>query len=102
MLAVIKTGGKQYVVRPGQTITVEKLNVSEGDEVVFNEVLLKGDGATVEVGEPFLKNAAVKAQVLAQKRAKKIVVFRYHAKTRYRKKQGHRQPHSEVTITAIE
>lgn len=102
MLAVIKTGGKQYVVRPGQTIAVEKLNVPEGGEVVFNEILLKGEGETVEVGKPFLENVAVKGQVLAQKRAKKVVVFHYHAKTRYRKKQGHRQPYSEVRITAID
>lgn len=101
MLAVIRTGGKQYLVKPGQKIKVEKLNAPEGSDVVFDEVLLKGEGATVEVGDPILKNAAVKAHVLAQKRAKKIVVFRYHAKTRYRKKQGHRQPYSEVKITAI-
>lgn len=101
MLAVIKTGGKQYIVRPGQTIAVGKLNVPEGDEIIFDEILLKGEGEAVEIGEPLVKNAIVKGQILAQKRAKKMVVFRYHAKTRYRKKQGHRQPFSEVKILSV-
>lgn len=102
MLAVIKTGGKQYVVRPGQTITIEKLDALEGGEVVFNEVLLKGEGEAVEVGEPFVKDAVVKGHVLAQKRDEKKIVFRYHAKTRYRKKYGHRQPLTEVEILSVE
>jgi large subunit ribosomal protein L21 len=102
MLAVIKTGGKQYVVRPGQTIKVEKLDVPAGDEVIFHEVLLKGEGDTVEVGAPLVESAAVKGQVVAQKRAKKVIVLRYHAKTRYRKKRGHRQPLTEVKIVSLE
>lgn len=100
-LAVIRTGGKQYLVSPRQKLKVEKLNAPEGSEVRFEEVLLRSDGNTTAVGQPLVKDASVKAKVLKQGRAKKIIVFRYHSKTRYRKKKGHRQPFSEVEITAI-
>ena len=101
MFAVIKTGGKQYVVRPGQKLKVEKLNIPEGSDVTFEEVLLRADDTNVEVGQPFVKDAKVKAKVTQQGRAKKVIVFRYHSKTRYRKKKGHRQPFSEVEITGV-
>lgn len=100
-LAVIKTGGKQYVVRPGQKLKIEKLNAAEGDKFEFDEVLLLSDGSKVEIGTPHIKGAKVEAEVLKQGRGRKIIIFKYHAKTRYRKKKGHRQHFTEVKITKI-
>jgi len=100
--AVIKTGGKQYLVRPGQKLKVEKLDAAEGGAVLFEEVLLVADGDDVAIGAPQVAGARVEARVLRQARAKKVIVFRYHAKTRYRKKKGHRQHFTEVEIMKIE
>ena len=99
--AVIKTGGKQYLVTPGQKLKIEKLDAKEGDILQFGEILLAGDGDRVEVGTPIVKGAKVEAKVTKQGKGKKIIVFKYHAKTRYRKKKGHRQPFTEVGIVAI-
>jgi len=99
--AVIKTGGKQYLVSPGQKLKVEKLDVQEGKNIVFGEVLLVGDEKKAEIGMPTVKDAKVEAKVLGQGRHKKIIVFKYHAKTRYRKKKGHRQPFTEIEVTKI-
>lgn len=100
MFAVIETGGKQYRVSPGTKIKVEKL-ASEGESFVFDKVLLISDGKEVKVGKPYLESSKVEAKILKQARAKKVIVFRYHSKTRYRKKKGHRQHYTEVEITAI-
>jgi large subunit ribosomal protein L21 len=99
--AVIKTGGKQYIVYPGQKLKIEKLDAKEGGKISFNEVLLVADGAKVEIGTPAVKGAKVEAEVLKQGRNKKVIVFKYHAKTRYRKKKGHRQYFTEVKISEI-
>lgn len=101
MFAVVKTGGKQYLVSPGQKLRVEKLDAEEGAKVVFDEVLLLGDDKKLDMGTPLVKGAKVEAKVLKQGRDKKIIVFKYHAKTRYRKKKGHRQPFTEVEILKI-
>lgn len=101
MFAVIKTGGKQYLVSPGQKLKVEKLETPESGEVVFDQVLLVSDGERTEIGSPLVANARVEARVLKHGRAKKVIVFRYHPKTRYRKKKGHRQPFTEVEIQNI-
>lgn len=98
MLAVIKTGGKQYIVSPEKILKIEKLNVKEGDTFLFDEVLLIADNKQIAVGTPTVAGAKVEAKVLKQGRSKKIIVFKYHAKTRYRKKKGHRQSFSEVEI----
>ena len=101
MFAVIRTGGKQYLVSPGDKIKVEKLN-EEKKEVVFDEVLLVVSGKkTVKIGDPLVKGAKVKAKVIKQDRAKKIIVFKYKPKKRYQKKKGHRQPYTEVEILKI-
>ena len=99
--AVIKTGGKQYIVEPGIKLKIEKLEAAEGGAITFDEVLLVSDGKTAEIGMPTVKGAKVEADVLKQGRAKKIIVFHYHSKTRHRKKAGHRQPFTEIEIKKI-
>lgn len=99
--AVIKTGGKQYKVASGQKIKIEKLETAAGSAVFFDQVLLVANGDEVKVGNPLVSGARVEGKVLKQGRAKKLIVFRYHSKTRYKKKKGHRQKFTEVEITGI-
>ncbi len=99
--AVIETGGKQYKVAPGEKVKVEKLDVKEGDSFKFDKVLLTADGDKVEVGVPYVNGAVVEAKVLEQGRADKVIVFKYHSKTRYRKRKGHRQMFTELEIVKI-
>lgn len=99
--AVIETGGKQYRVSPGTKIKVEKL-APEGEDFIFDKVLLLSDEKGVKVGRPYVEGSKVEAKIVKQARAKKKIVFRYHSKTRYRKKKGHRQPYTEVEITKIQ
>jgi large subunit ribosomal protein L21 len=101
-MAVIKTGGKQYLVKEGDVLSIEKLDgKKEGSKISFDEVLLVDDGKTTKVGEPTVKGAKVSAEVLSQGRAKKVTVIRYKAKSRYFKKRGHRQPFTKVKIISI-
>jgi len=100
-IAVIKTGGKQYIVKEGDKLRLEKIDAKEGDEIRFSEVLLVGDEKDIKIGSPFVSDAKVTGKALKQGRAKKIIVFHYHSKTRYKKKAGHRQPYTEVEITGI-
>ena len=102
MYAIIKTGGKQYKVAEGDVITVEKLAADEGSEVVFDEVLTVVNDGDVKVGTPVVEGAKVTAKVEAQGKGKKIRIFKYKAKSNYRKRQGHRQPFTKVTIEKIE
>ena len=101
MYAVIKTGGKQYRVQQGDVIFVEKINSQADEAVTFEEVLLVNDGEQTKVGAPIVAGAKVEGKVLAQVKAKKVVVYKYKAKKNERKKQGHRQPYTKVEITAI-
>ena len=101
MYAVIKTGGKQYKVQEGDIIRVEKLDVEEGSVVQFKDVLAVSNDEGLRVGAPVVDGAVVEANVLDQGKAKKIIVFKYKAKKDYRKKQGHRQPYTQVQITKI-
>jgi len=98
--AVIKTGGKQYLVKEGDKLKVSKLNANEGDNFDFDKILLVAD-KEVNIGAPFVEGAKVTAKVLKQGRTRKIVVFHYHSKTRYKKKAGHRQHFTEVEILEI-
>lgn len=100
-LAVIKTGGKQYLVSPGDKIKIEKLDTKEGEEITFEEVLLLKKDNKIEIGTPLVKNAKVIGRVLKQGKDKKVVVFKYKPKKRYKVKKGHRQPFIEVEITKI-
>lgn len=99
--AVIETGGKQYKVAEGDQIKIEKLALKENDFVLFDKVLLKADDNNILIGTPYLKDAKVEAKVLKQGRDRKKIVFKYHSKTRYRKKKGHRQAYTLIEITKI-
>ncbi|MDO8633346.1 MAG: 50S ribosomal protein L21 [Candidatus Wildermuthbacteria bacterium] len=101
MFAVIKTGGKQYIVTPGQKLKVEKLPVESGKEVLFEEVLLLEGEKELQLGTPVVKGAIVKGKVLQQGRGKKVVVFKFKNKKNQKKKKGHRQSFTEVEITSI-
>lgn len=103
MIAVIATGGKQYKVKEGLTLKLEKLEGEEQSVITFDRVLLLAseDGATVEVGTPVLEGAKVTATIVEQGRDKKITVIKYKPKVRYRRKNGHRQHFTKVKITAI-
>ena len=102
MYAVIKTGGKQYRVAEGDVLNVEKMNAEAGSEVVFDEVLTVGNDADVKIGQPVVEGAKVTAKVVEQGKGEKILVFKYKAKSNYRKRQGHRQPFTKVEISKIE
>jgi large subunit ribosomal protein L21 len=102
MLAIIKTGGKQYIVSPGKKIKIEKINKKEGSEITFNEVLLLEKNKKVEIGTPTIKRAKVIGKVLKQGKGKKVIIFKYKAKKRYKVKKGHRQPFTEIEIKTID
>lgn len=101
--AVLATGGKQYVVRPGQTLKIEKLagEHKEGDALTFDSVLLTGGAGEPVLGAPFVKGAAVSATLKKIGRAAKVTVIKYKQKSRYFKKNGHRQPYFEIQIDSI-
>ncbi|MFA7319472.1 MAG: 50S ribosomal protein L21 [Parcubacteria group bacterium] len=101
MLAIIKTGGKQYKVAEGDKIKVEKLEGEEGSKVVFSEVLFVGDEKDVKVGTPVISGATVEGKILQTAKQKKVVGMKFKAKKRYRVKFGHRQTMTEVEITKI-
>ena len=98
--AVIRTGGKQYQVKEGDRLRVEKLAGEPGQQVTFNEVLMVG-GDTPKFGQPLVSGAQVQAEIVAQDRAAKIVVFKFKRRKRHRKKLGHRQYFTEVKITGV-
>ncbi len=101
--AIIQTGGKQYTVSKGAEISIEKITgtFKEGDSVVFDKVLLVDDGKNTTIGTPFIPKASVKATIVKIGRAPKIVVVHYKQKSRYAKKNGHRQPFFKVKIDSL-
>ncbi len=102
-IAIIETGGKQYVVTQDSVLEVEILKGAEqeGDKIVFDKVLLTDDGTKTNVGAPYIKGAEVKAELVENGRSPKVTVIRYRQKSRYYKKRGHRQPFARVRITAL-
>ncbi len=101
MFAIIRTGGKQYRVEKNDKLEIEKLDVKDGDTITFDDVLFVTDGKTATLGEPVVKGATVKATVIAQKRAPKVIIFKKKRRQNYRRKNGHRQPLTLVQITDI-
>lgn len=102
MYAIVNTGGKQYRVQPGDTVRVEYLPGDQGDLIELEDVrLLATDNGEVTVGAPNVAGAKVTAEVVQQGRGKKVIVFKYKAKTRYRRKNGHRQNFTELRVTDI-
>ena len=99
--AIIETGGKQYKVTPGQTIDVERLDAAEGDTVELDRVLLIAEGDRVTVGTPVVEGAKVIATSQGEGKGKKIIVFKYKPKVRYRRKMGHRQLYTRLTVDKI-
>ena len=102
MHAIIETGGKQYKVAEGDTLFIEKLPAEAGEAVVFDKVLAILDGDKATFGAPVVEGAKVNASVVKNGKGKKIMIFKYNPKKGYRRRQGHRQPYTKVTIGAIE
>jgi large subunit ribosomal protein L21 len=102
MYAVVSTGGKQYKVQQGETLRIEKIPGEVGSKVTFDRVLMVADGENVRVGQPVLEKAAVLASIVEQDKAKKILMFKYKRRKRYRRKAGHRQPFTAIRIDGIE
>ncbi|MDU3457238.1 MAG: 50S ribosomal protein L21 [Peptoniphilus harei] len=100
MYAIIETGGKQYTVEAGDKLRVEKLDAKEGEVVTFDKVVFVS-GDEPKVGTPYVEGAKVEAKVLAQAKAKKVIVYKYKSKKNERKKNGHRQPYTLVEISGI-
>ena len=101
MYAVIATGGKQYRISEGGSVRVEKLQGAAGDKVVFDQVLMVGEGASASIGTPVVKKATVEAEITAQARARKIIIFKMKHRKQLRRVHGHRQPYTELRITKI-
>ena len=101
MYAIVKTGGKQYKVAQGDVLFVEKLEANEGDVVTLDQVLAVAGENGLTVGAPVVEGATVTAKVVAQGKAKKVIVYKYKAKKDYRRKQGHRQPYTKLVIASI-
>lgn len=102
MYAIIKTGGKQYRVKAGDTIDIEKLDQETASHVTFDEVLMLDTGHGIKVGKPVVAGVTVKGELILQHKDRKIVIFKYKKRKNCRRKKGHRQPLSRVKITAIE
>jgi large subunit ribosomal protein L21 len=102
MYAVIKTGGKQYKVEKGSTLRVEKLDGDTGAKLTFEEVLLVADGDNVQIGVPMLSGAKVSAEIVAQEKGEKLIVFKFRRRKAYRRKNGHRQQYTAIKVTDIQ
>jgi len=102
MYAVVSTGGKQYKVQQGETLRIEKIPGEVGSKVTLDRVLMVADGDNIRVGQPVLEKAAIQASIVEQDKAKKILVFKYKRRKRYRRKNGHRQPFTAIRIDGIE
>lgn len=97
--AIIETGGKQYFVKPEDTLKIEKLKIpKEGGVFAFDKVLLLSDGEDLKIGKPYLPNVKIEAEWQKDGRGKKIRILRYHSKTRLRRRKGHRQEYTQIKI----
>ena len=101
MYAVLKSGGKQYKVEEGQVLRLEKLPGDVGSAIKFDEILMIGDGENIQIGHPLVDGASVEGHIVDQGRGKKIIVFKYKRRKRYRRKHGHRQQFTAIQIDSI-
>lgn len=101
MQAVIATGGKQYLVKEGDVVRIEKIDLEKGEKIEFDQVLMIDKDGKHIIGRPLVKKAKVTGKILKQDKAKKIIVFKYKSKKKYRKKTGHRQPYTDILIEKI-
>jgi large subunit ribosomal protein L21 len=101
MYAVIKTGGKQYRVSPGDSIEVEKLPYDVGEQIEFDQVLLVVNGSGAKIGQPLVDGAKVKATVTRQTKGRKVIVYKYRPSKRYRRRKGHRQQYTRLRIDEV-
>lgn len=102
LYAIVETGGKQYKVSPGNVVRVEKIEGERGNTCVFDKVLAISDGESLRVGKPYIEGVSVRGTIIRQGKSRKIVVFKYKAKTNYRKRRGHRQHFTEIRIESID
>jgi large subunit ribosomal protein L21 len=102
MYAVVATGGKQYKVQAGEVLRVEKISGDIGDPVSFDQVLMLSDGEQLKIGRPVLNGAVVSGQIVEQDKNKKILIWKFKRRKRYRRKNGHRQPFTAIRIDRIE
>jgi large subunit ribosomal protein L21 len=102
MYAIIRTGGKQFRVAPGDTLKVPSINADVGDTITIDDVLLGGSDDDVQVGGPVLDGASVKAEIVGHGRGEKIIVFKWKRRKNYRRKQGHRQGYTEIRVDSID
>ena len=102
MYAVVKTGGKQYKVAPGEKLKIEQIPADVGAEVILDQVLMVGEGDSVRLGQPVVTGAAVKATVVAHGRGEKVKIFKMRRRKHYQKRQGHRQNYTELKIDSID
>lgn len=101
MYAILETGGKQYRVSPGKTLRIEKIEGQKGDKCVFDRVLAIADEGGIKTGTPYIEGATVSGKIVRQGKARKILVFKYKAKSNYRRRYGHRQCFTEVLVESI-
>jgi large subunit ribosomal protein L21 len=101
MYAIVKTGGKQYRVSPGDSIDVDRLPSEAGEQIELDSVLLVHDGSDTKIGQPLVEGAKVKATVTRQAKGRKVVVYKYRPRNRYRRKRGHRQHYTRLHIDEI-
>ncbi|MGA0933990.1 MAG: 50S ribosomal protein L21 [Pseudohongiellaceae bacterium] len=101
MYAVIESGGKQHRVTEGEVLKLEKIEASTGDKVDFDKVLMVGEGASVQIGTPYVASGKVTAEVISHGRGDKVKIIKFNRRKHYRKQQGHRQWYTEVKITSI-
>ena len=101
MYAVIKSGGKQHRVEPGEILRIEKLDLSEGDKIDFDEVMLVGDDKDVQIGSPYLEGSKVSAEVVGHGRGDKVTIIKMRRRKHYRRQAGHRQHYTEIKILDI-
>ena len=101
MYAVIESGGKQHRVETGEVLQLEKMDIAEGETVDFDKVMMIGEGDKVKIGTPYVKGGKVTAKVLGHGRGDKITIIKMRRRKNYRRKQGHRQPYTQIKITSV-